>query len=56
MVKAVHRACAKRALMKIPSLEDCEQRAGQTAFSSNLVRRHICDETQNQKSATKPVR
>ncbi|HXI72160.1 MAG TPA: tyrosine-type recombinase/integrase [Verrucomicrobiae bacterium] len=25
--KAVHRACAKRALMKIPSLEDYEQRA-----------------------------
>jgi hypothetical protein len=23
--KAVHRAYAKRALMKIPSLEDCEQ-------------------------------
>jgi hypothetical protein len=23
----VHRACAWRALMKIPSLEDCEQRA-----------------------------
>jgi hypothetical protein len=25
--KAGHRACAKRALMKIPSLEDYEQRA-----------------------------
>jgi hypothetical protein len=25
--KAVHRAYAKRALMKIPSLEDCEQLA-----------------------------
>jgi len=25
--KAVHRACAKRALMKIPALEDYEQRA-----------------------------
>jgi hypothetical protein len=29
--KAVHRAYAKRALMKIPSLEAYEQRAGQTA-------------------------
>jgi hypothetical protein len=25
--KAVHRAYAKRALMKIPSLEDCEREA-----------------------------
>jgi hypothetical protein len=30
--KAVHRACAKRALVKIPSLEDYEKRA-----ENNLV-------------------
>jgi hypothetical protein len=29
--KAVHRAYAKRALMKIPSLEDYEQRAAMKA-------------------------
>jgi integrase len=32
--KAVHRAYAKRALMKIPSLEDYEQRAADKAEAS----------------------
>jgi hypothetical protein len=32
--KAVHRAYAKRALMKIPSLEDYEQRAATKAESA----------------------
>jgi integrase len=32
--KAVHRAYAKRALVKIPSLEDYEKRAAQTALAS----------------------
>jgi hypothetical protein len=32
--KAVHRAYAKRALMKIPSLEDYEQLAGTSAHES----------------------
>jgi hypothetical protein len=30
----VHRAYAKRALVKIPSLEDYEKRAAQTALAS----------------------
>jgi hypothetical protein len=32
--KAVHRAYAKRALVKIPSLEDYEKRAAQIALAS----------------------